>query len=62
MKRKFGIALMVLSAIIAGGIAWGSIEGMVTIAGMIRIGIIAPIGFLWGLSLFRQGKEVKDDG
>ena len=62
MKRKFGIALMVLSAIIAGGIAWGSIEGMVTLSGMIRVGIIAPIGFFWGLNLFRQGKEVKDDG
>ena len=57
MKKKIGIALMVLSVIIAGGIAYGSIEGMVTIAGMIRIAIIAPIGFFWGLSLFRQGNK-----
>ena len=62
MKRKFGIALMVLMVCSLGVIVYGRIEGMVTISGMIRVGIIAPIGFLWGLSLFRQGKEVKGDG
>ena len=62
MKRKFGIALMVLMVFSFGVIVYGRIEGMVPLSGMIRAGIIAPIGFFWGLNLFRQGKEVKDDG